>query len=70
MANLLYTPKQQTENFEIGNTIKWIEILFDGRVYDRKIHYGKVVKVNRVNLKAEDSLGRLWQVEKSEAIIC
>ena len=62
-TNIKTNDKTITEQYQVGNTVKWCTRFFDGRVTELIKHTGTVVKVNRKTIDVETLQGDVYRLE-------
>jgi hypothetical protein len=66
MAKLISTGKPAADKFEMGSKTYWTESMFDGRVFESKVFYGTVVKINPKTVDVKTKTGSIYRVDKGE----
>ena len=60
--------KKLSEIYKVGEKVKWSEIIFDGRGYDKFEWTGNIVKINRSTVDVEISNGDIYRVHRDELV--
>ena len=58
--------KKLSEIYNVGETVKWCNVLFDGRGYNRNKHEGNIIKINRSTVDVMIENGDIYRVHMDE----
>jgi len=60
------TVKKLSEMYNVGEIVKWCNVVFDGRGYNRNKHEGKIIKINRSTVDVVIENGDIYRVHRDE----
>ena len=69
MIKLIKKTEPKVIEFKLGDQVKYVKLVHDGRSYDRFIYEGAIVKVNKVTVDFETSDGDVYRANKDEVTI-
>lgn len=68
MIKLIKKSEEQKVQFNVGDQVKYIKSVHDGRSYEQVIYEGIVVKVYKVNLDFQDEKGNVYRASQDKLI--
>jgi ribosomal protein L19 len=68
MIKLIKKAEEPKVQFNVGDEVKYIMRVHDGRSYESFVYEGVVIKVHKVNLDFQDKNGNVYRASQDKLI--